>query len=146
MVQTGTNDPHQLTTRIDRLGVRPLVVAFVPLLRAPPHLCCVVGSQGQTLQSTTSGHRPRGNEVVQGQTIEGTERTPQTLDSLEHRLGRQIDPPRIIAGNPGILDVVATLESLEALGPRIVNILSIGDELRRRRSSIGSRHFMWRMG
>ena len=38
MVQPGTNDPHQLTTRIDRLGVWPLVIAPVPLLRASLHL------------------------------------------------------------------------------------------------------------
>ena len=110
------------------------------------HLCHVVGSQGQTLETTTSGHRPRGNEVVQRQTIEGTECTPQTFDSLIHRLSRRIDPPRIVAGNSSILDIVATLESLEALGPRIVDILSIGDELRGRRRSVGSRHFEWRTG
>ena len=44
-----------------------------------------------------------------------------------------------------ILDVVLTLESLEALHAGIIDILGIGDELRRRRS-IGSRHFKWRTG
>ena len=97
------------------------------------------------LETTTSSHRPRGDEVVQRQTIKGTERTPRTLDSLENRLGRQIDPPRIVTGNSGVLDVVATLESLEALGPCIVDILSVANKLRRRRS-VGSRHFEWRTG
>ena len=146
MVQTGTNDPHQLTTCIDRLRVWPLVVASVPLLRASLHLSRVVRSQGQTLEMTTSGHRPRGDEVVQRQTIEGTECTPQTLDSLENRLGRRIGPPRIIASAASVLDIVATLESLEPLCAGIVDVLGIGDELRRRRRSVGGRHFEWRMG
>ena len=98
------------------------------------------------LETTMSGHRPRGDEVVQRQTIEGTERTPRTLDSLEDRLGRQIDPPRIVVGNASVLDIVATLELLEALRLGIVDILGIGDELRRRRRSVGSRHFEWRTG
>ena len=115
MVQTGTNDPHQLTTRIDRLRVRPLVVAPVPLLRALFHLSRVVGRQGQTLETMTSSHRPGRDEVVQGQTIKGTERTPWTLDSLVDRLGRQISPARIVAGGTSILDIVAALEPLEAL-------------------------------
>ena len=49
-------------------------------------------------------------------------------------------------GNPSVLNVVATLESLEALRPSIVDLLSIADELRRRRRSVGSRHFEWRTG
>ena len=97
------------------------------------------------LETMTSGHRPRRDEVVQGQPIEGTERTPRTLDSLENHLGRRIDPPRIVTGDTGVLDVVAALEPLEALRPSIVNILRIADELRRRRS-VGGRHFEWRTG
>ena len=146
MVQPSTHDPHQLTTRINRLRVWPLVITPVPLLRASFHLSRIVGRQGQMLETTTSSHRPRGDEVIQGQTIKGTERTPRTLDSLENRLSRQIDPPRIVTGNSGVLDVVATLESLKALCPRIVDILSIADELRRRRRSVGSRDFEWRTG
>ena len=146
MVQPSTNDPHQLTTRVDRLGIRPLVVAPVPLLRASLHLSRVVGSQGQMLETTTSGHRPGSDEVVQRQPVEGSESTPRTLDSLENHLGRWIDPPGIVASNPSVLDVEATLESLEALSPRIVDVLSVADELRRRRRSVGSRHFVWRMG
>ena len=48
-------------------------------------------------------------------------------------------------GNLRVLDVVMALEPLEAFRPSIVDILGIGDELRRRRS-VGSRHFKWRMG
>ena len=48
-------------------------------------------------------------------------------------------------GATSILDVVATLESLEALRSSIVDILGVGNELRRRRS-IGSRYFEWRTG
>ena len=146
MVQPGTNDPDQLATGIDGLRVRPLVVTPVPLLRAAFHLRCIVGSQGQALEATTSGHRPRGDEVVQGQTIEGTERIPWTLDSLENRFGRRIDPPGIVTGNSSVLDVVATLESLEALCLSIVDVLGVRNELRRRRRSVGSRHFKWRTG
>ena len=146
MVQPSTHDPHQLTTHINRLRVWPLVITPVPLLCASFHLSCVVGRQGQTLETTTSSHRPRGDEVIQGQTIKGTERTPQTLNSLVNRLGRRIRPMRIVASDTSVLDVVATLELLKALCPRIVDILSIADELRRRRRSVGSRHFEWRTG
>ena len=48
-------------------------------------------------------------------------------------------------GGPSILDVVLCLELLEALCPSVVDILGVGDELRRRRS-VGGRHFMWKMG
>ena len=142
---TGTYDPDQLTTRIDRPRVRPLVVTPVPLLRASFHLSCVIGSQRQTLQTTTSGHRPRGNEVVQGQTIEGTEHTPWTLDSLVDHFSRRIGPVQIITGGPNILDIVPCLELFETFRPSIVDVLGVRDELRRRRS-VGSGHFEWRTG
>ena len=145
MVQTSTNDSHQLTTRIDRLRIWPLVVAPVPLLHASFHLSHVIGSQGQTLKTTTSGHGTRGDKVVQGQTIEGSECTHWTLDSLVHRLGQRIGPPRIVAGSSSILDIIAALEPLKAFHTSIVDVLGVGDELRRRRS-IGGRHFEWRMG
>ena len=48
-------------------------------------------------------------------------------------------------GGTGVLDIVLHLELLEALRPSIVNILRVGDERRRRRST-RSRHFEWRMG
>ena len=136
MVQTGTNDPHQLTTHIDRRGVKPLIVALVPLLHASFHLSCVVGSQRQTLETMTSSHGTRRDEVVKGKPIEGSECIPRTLDSLINCLGRWIAPVRIIMGSPSILDVVLHLELLEALGASIVNVLGIGDELRRR--SVGA--------
>ena len=146
MVQTGTNDPDQLTTCIDCLRVWPLAIAPVPFLCASFHLHHIVRSQGQTLETMMSGHRPRGNEVVQRQTIEGTERTPQTLNSLVNCLGQWISPARIVVGSSGILDVVAALEPLEALRSSIVDVLGVGNELRRRSRSVGSRHFMWRTG
>ena len=43
-------------------------------------------------------------------------------------------------------DVVPRLELLEAFGASIVDVLSIGHELRRRRRSVESRHFEWRTG
>ena len=42
--------------------------------------------------------------------------------------------------DPGVLDVVAAFEPLKAIHLSIVDILGVGDELRRRRS-VGSRHF-----
>ena len=87
MVQTGTNDSDQLTARVDHQRVRPLIITPVLLLRVSLHLSRVVGSQGQTLKTTMSGHRPRGDEIVQRQAIKGTEHTPWTLDSLVNRLG-----------------------------------------------------------
>ena len=146
MVQPSTNNPDQLMTSVDRPQVWSLVITPVPLLCTSFHLSRVVGHQGQTLETMTSGHQPRRDEVVQQQTVKGTERTPRTLDSLVHRFGRRIQPSWIVASNTGILNVVVALEPLEALRPGIVDILSVGDELRRRRRSIGSRHFKWRTG
>ena len=45
----------------------------------------------------------------------------------------------IITGGPSVLDVVVTLESLKALHLSIVDVLGVGDKLRRR--SVGGRHF-----
>ena len=86
MVQTSTHDPDQLTTRIDRLGVWPLVIAPIPLLCTLLHLSHIVRSQGQALETTTSGHGTRRNEVVEGETIKGSEHTPWTLHSLVDHL------------------------------------------------------------
>ena len=61
-------------------------------------------------------------------------------------LRRRIDPIGIVTSGTGVLDVVPRLELLETLGAGIVDILGIGDELRRRRRSVGSRHFGWRTG
>ena len=52
----------------------------------------------------------------------------------------------IVASGPRILDVVPRLELLEAFGVSIVDVLSVGHELGRRRRSVGSRHFEWRTG
>ena len=145
MVQTHTNNPNQLVTSIDCCGIRPLVVAPVPLLRASLHLSCIVGSQGQMLKTTTSGHGTRRNEVVERKPIKGPKRIPRTLYSLVNRLSQRIGSIRIIMGGPSILDIVSCLELFETLHPGVVNILGIGDELRRRRS-VGSRHFEWRTG
>ena len=141
MIKAGPDNTNQLTTNVDHRGVWPLVVMPVPLLCALFHLSCIVGRQGQTLQPMMSGHRTRRNEVVQGQTIKGTEHTPQTLDSLVDCLSQQIIPIGIIAGGPGVLDVVPHLETLEALHASVVDVLGIGNELGRRGRSVGSRHF-----
>ena len=60
-------------------------------------------------------------------------------------LWRWVDPIGIIASNPRVLDVVPRLELFEPFGAGVVDILSVGDELRRRRSVRG-RHFEWRTG
>ena len=44
-------------------------------------------------------------------------------------------------GSPDILDVVPCLELLEALHMSVVDVLGVGNELRRGRRSIGGRHF-----
>ena len=89
---------------------------------------------------TMSSNRPRGDEVDKGKTVKSPKSTPQTLHSLVDSFSRQIGPPWIITGGTGILDIVAGFEPLEALCLGVVNILGVGDELRRRRS-VGSRHF-----
>ena len=69
------------------------------------------------------------------------EGTTWTLHSLVDGFGRRVDPIGIIASSPRVLDIVLRLELLETLGMGIVDILSIGDELGRRRRSVGGRHF-----
>ena len=145
MVQTGTNNPHKLTTRIDGCRVWPLVIAPIPLLCASLHLSHIIGSQGQALETTMHSHQSRGNKVIEGKTIKGMESTPWTLNSLIDHLSQRVGPVQIITSGSGILDVVPHLELLEALCLGVINILGIGNELRRRRS-VGSRHFIWRMG
>ena len=49
-------------------------------------------------------------------------------------------------GGPSIFDVVVSFETFKALHLGIVDVLGIGNELRRRRRSVGSRHFKWRTG
>ena len=140
MIKPGPDDTDQLTTSVDCPQVWPLIVTPVPLLRASLHLSRVVGSQGQTLKTMTCGHRPRGNEVVEGETVKGTECAPRTLHCLINCLSQRICPVGIVTGGLGVLNVVPHLEMLKALRLGIVDILGIGDKLRRRRS-VGSRHF-----
>ena len=145
MIKTGPGNANQLTTSVNCPRVWPLVIAPVPLLCALFHLSRIVGCQGQTLETTMSGHRTRGDEVVQQQRIERTECTPWTLDSPVYGLSQRIRRIGIIAGGSDVLDVEPHLELFETLRTSIVNILGVGDELRRRKS-VGSRHFEWRTG
>ena len=146
MVDPRPHHPDQLTGDIDRLRAGTLIVLTIPLLRAAFHLCHIVGRQGQSLQATMSGNGTSKNEVVQRQRVQGSLHHPRTLGSLIDNFGRRVDPVGIVAGGPGVLDVVPRLELLETLGAGIVNVLSIGDELGRRRRSVGGRYFEWRMG
>ena len=98
------------------------------------------------LETTVSSHRPTGDEVVQGQPVEGPLQTPWTLHSLEDVFGCRITPTWIVASTSRVLDVVGGFEPLEALHPSVVNILGEGDESRRRRRSVRSSISMWRMG
>ena len=93
------------------------------------------------LETMTSSHGPRGNEVVQGQPIEGPLRTSQTLCSLEDGFGCWISPTRIVVSNPCVLDIVGGFEPLEALRSGVIDILGESDKSGRRRRSVGGRHF-----
>ena len=93
----------------------------------------------------TSGDGTRGDEVVQGQRIQGPKGAARTFDCLVDDFGQGIGHVGIVSGGPSVLDVVLGLELLEPLGTGIVDVLSIGDE-RRRRRSVGGRHFEWRTG
>ena len=97
------------------------------------------------LQTTTSRNGPSRDEVVQQQGIERVEHTPRTLNGLINHFGQRIGRIGIVASGAGVPDVVMCLETFEALGASIVDILSIANELRRRRS-VGGRHFKWRTG
>ena len=144
MIKAGPDDTDQLLTSVDHSGVWPLVVMSVPLLHASLHLSHVVGSHGQTLKTTTSGHRTRRDEVVQGQIIKGTEHTPWTLHGLIDHLSQRIGTIWIIMGSPSILDVVAALEPLEALHPSLVDILGVATVgIRFPLASPGTWHWGW---
>ena len=146
MINSSTYDADELTTNVDHLRAGTLIVLTVPLLRAVFHLRRIVGHQGQSLETTTSSDSTRGNEVVQRQRVEGTESATRTFNGLVDSFGRGIDTVGIVASCPHVLDVVPRLELLEALGMSIVDLLSVGDKLGRRGRSVGSRHFVWRMG
>ena len=146
MVQTGPDDTHQLMADIHDLQTHPLVVVFVPFLGATTHLCCIVGSKGKALEMTVCRNSPHLNKVLKGKTIEGSFQTTGTLCSLVHVFSARICPARIVTSGTSVLAVVGSFELLEALCLGIVDILGKGDENRRRRGSIGSRHFVWRTG
>ena len=93
----------------------------------------------------TSSHGTRRDKVVQRKRVKGTECTPWTFYGLVNHFSRRVDHVWIIVGGPSILDIVPRLELLEALGAGIINVLGVGDELRRRRS-VGGRHFGGRTG
>ena len=93
-----------------------------------------------------SGNGTGEDEVVQGQGFKGSFRHPRTFGGLVDNLRRRIDPIGIIVSGTGVLDVVPRLELLEPFGASIVDILSVGDEMGRRRRSNWGRHFEWRTG
>ena len=98
-------------------------------------------SERQRLEMMTSSHRTRRNKVVQRERVKRTESAPQTFNSLVDRLGQRIGCIGIVMGSPSVLDIVSCLELLETLHTGIVNVLGIGNKLRRRGRSVGSRHF-----
>ena len=74
------------------------------------------------------------------------ESTTWTLHSLIDCFGCRVNAVQVVTGVSGVLDIVPCLELFETLGAGVVDVLGIGDELRRGRRSVGSGHFMWRMG
>ena len=130
MVQTGTDNTHHLVAGIHNLQTSPLVIMFIPFLGAMSHLGSIIQSKREVLETTMSGDSPHLNKVLEGQSIKGPLRTPQTLRSLVYVFGLRIRPMRIIAGSTGILVVVGSLELLEALYPGVIDILGEGDESR----------------
>ena len=69
MVEAIANDTDQLMTSVDNFQTHSLVVTPVPLLCAAFHLHMVVGSQGQTLQTTTGSNQTGNHKVLEGQLI-----------------------------------------------------------------------------
>ena len=72
VVQPSTHHSNQLTTSVDNLQPRPLVVMPVPLLRTAFYLCCIVGHQGQMLEMMMSGDQTRCDKVLERKTLEGS--------------------------------------------------------------------------
>ena len=145
MIEASPDDTNQLTTGVNHPQIRPLVITPVLLLHAPLHLCHVVGGQEQMLEMTTSSHGTSGDEIIQGKRVKGPESTPWTFHGLIDRFSRRVNTVGIVVSGSHVLDIVLRLELLEALHTCVVDILGIGNELRRRRS-IGGRHFVWRTG
>ena len=146
MVDPGAEDTDQLPTNVNHLRAGTLIIPTIPLLHAAFYLHRVVGRQRQSLEATVSGDSTRRDEIVQQQRVERPESTTRTLDGLVDGFGRGVDAIWIVASSPCVLDIVLRLETLEPIGVSVVDVLSVGDELGRRRGSVGSRHFEWRMG
>ena len=117
---------------------------LAPSVHASSHLRHIVGSQRQVLEMMASSHGPGLNKILQGKTVKGPLRTSRTFGSLVDVFSTRIWPMRIVASGTGIPTIVRGFEPLKALHPGVVDILGEGDKWRRR--SIGSRHFVWRMG
>ena len=95
---------------------------------------------------TMSSDQSRGDEVLKREHIEGPLWTTGRLDGMVNVFCHWVSPLRIIVGSPGVLLVEDGLVPLEALHIGVVDILGKGNEIRRRKRSVGSRHFVWRMG
>ena len=67
MVQTGPDYTNQLSTEVDGFHPRTLVVTMIPFLGALLHLGGIVGSEGKTLETTTSCNRTGGDKVLEHQ-------------------------------------------------------------------------------
>ena len=87
----------------------------------------------------------RGDEVLKGKSIEGPLRTPTRLDGIVNIFRSWAGTMRIVTGTTSILLIEDSLVLFEALCVGVVDVLGEGHKSRRSRS-IGSRHFMWRMG
>ena len=66
MIQTSPDHAYQLSTKVDGLHTSPLVIPAIPFLGTPLHLGSVVGSKGDTFETTTSSDQSRRNEVLEG--------------------------------------------------------------------------------
>ena len=121
-----------------------LVVVPIPLLCAAFHLCSIVGCQGQVLGMTASRTGSRSDEILEGESVEGPLGTPTRLDGVVDIFRRQVSTIRIVPSAASVLLVEDGLVLFEALHIGVVDILGKGHK--RRRRSVGSRHFMWRTG
>ena len=102
-----------------------MVVPTIPLLRAAFHLRSIVGGQGKTLETMVSSNRARGDEIVEGERVEGMESTTRTFDGLVDDFGGRVRRVGIIASGPSVLDVVLRLELLETLSAGVIDVLRV---------------------
>ena len=145
MIQTGPNYTNQLSTSVNNVQPRTLIVTLIPFLGAVSHLGGIVQSKGKTFEMMMSGNGPRLNEVLKGKAIKGPFGTAWTFGCLVHIFGSRASPSQIVASSTSILVIIRSLKLLEALHLGVIDILGEGDKSGRRRS-IGSRHFKWRTG